>query len=77
MGAWYYRISVACDTLEFELWIELVSSHLHWCGPLHLAFPSNVAYACTNTQHVLLEEEGDNEKWDLNYKDMFPRVLGY
>ena len=34
MDAWYCRISVACDTMEFEFF----SSHIHWCGPLHLAF---------------------------------------
>ena len=28
-----------------------------WCGPLHLAFPDNVAYACTNIQQVASEEE--------------------
>ena len=29
------------------------SSHLRWCGPLHLAFlGDDVAYACTNIQLV-------------------------
>jgi hypothetical protein len=28
-----------------------------WCGPLHLAFPNDVAYACTNIQQVAGEEE--------------------
>jgi hypothetical protein len=23
-----------------------------WCGPLHLTFPNDVAYACTNIQQV-------------------------
>ena len=23
-----------------------------WCGPLHLAFPGDVAYVCTNIQQV-------------------------
>ena len=53
MDAWYYRISVAFDTMEFESFF----SHLRWCGPLHLAFLGNVAYACTNIQQVAIEEE--------------------
>ena len=28
-----------------------------WCGPLHLAFPDDVADACTNIQQVAEEEE--------------------
>jgi hypothetical protein len=28
-----------------------------WCGPLHLAFSDDVAYACTNIQQVAREEE--------------------
>ena len=42
--------------------IELVYEHygitqsatflMVWCGPLHLASPGDVAYACTNTQQV-------------------------
>ena len=32
-----------------------------WCGPLHLAFPGNVAYACTNIQQVAEEEEEEEE----------------
>ena len=28
-----------------------------WCGPLHLAFLGNVAYACTNIQQVAKEEQ--------------------
>ena len=27
------------------------------CGPLHLAFPGNVADACTNIQQVAEEDE--------------------
>ena len=27
-----------------------------WCGPLHLAFPGDVAYAYTNIQQVAEEE---------------------
>ena len=46
MDAWYYRIGAACDTVEREF--ILLSSHLCWCGPLHLAFPDDVAYASTN-----------------------------
>ena len=32
-----------------------------WCGPLHLTFPGDVAYACANIQHVTQEvvEEDD------------------
>ena len=33
------------------------SSHLRWCGPLLLAFPVDVVYACTNIQQVAEEEE--------------------
>jgi hypothetical protein len=29
-----------------------------WCGPLHLAFPGDAAYACTNIQQVAEEEDG-------------------
>ena len=28
-----------------------------WCGLLHLTFPGDVAYACTNIQQVASEEE--------------------
>ena len=28
-----------------------------WCGPLHLAFPGDVAYACTTIKQVAEEEE--------------------
>ena len=31
-----------------------------WCGPLHLTFPGDVAYACTNIQ----EEEEDTPHID-------------
>ena len=44
----YCRISVACDTMEFEF--ILLSPPL--CGPLHLTFPGDVAYACTYIQQV-------------------------
>ena len=27
----------------------------HWCGPLHLAFPGDVAFARTNIQQVAWE----------------------
>ena len=37
------------------------SSHLRWCGPLHLAFPGDMAYECTNIQQVAEEEEEDWE----------------
>ena len=45
------------DTVELvqhvTLWnLNAFSSHLHWCGPLHLPFPGDVAYACTNIQQV-------------------------
>ena len=32
-----------------------------WCGPLHLAFPIDVTYACTNIQQVTEEEEKEEE----------------
>ena len=32
-----------------------------WCGPLHLAFPGDVAYACTNIQQVAEEEEEEGD----------------
>ena len=31
-----------------------------WCGPLHLAFPDDVAYACTNIQQVAEEKEEED-----------------
>jgi hypothetical protein len=35
---------------------------MFWCGPLHLAFPGDVAYACTNIQQVASKEgEGEGE----------------
>ena len=38
--------------------LHSLSSHLRrWCGPLHLAFLADVAYACTNIQQVAQEEE--------------------
>ena len=45
------------DTIEIvqhvTVWnLTSFSSHLRWPGPLHLAFTSNVAYACTNIQQV-------------------------
>ena len=40
--------NVAHDTMEFDK----VRRFNGWCGPLHLAFPSDVAYACTNIQQV-------------------------
>ena len=33
------------------------SFHLRWCGPLHLAFLGDGAYACTNIQQVAEEED--------------------
>jgi hypothetical protein len=33
-----------------------------WCGPLHLAFPGDVANACTNIQQVAEEEEEEEEE---------------
>ena len=32
-----------------------------WCGPLHLPFPGDVTYACTNIQQVACEEEAEAE----------------
>ena len=56
-----------CDTIELVQHetllfiiiydIRIHSSDHHWCGPLHLAFPGDVAYACTNIQQVWSEEE--------------------
>ena len=52
------EISVACDTMEFEF----ILLSLCCCGPLHLTFLGDVAYACTNIQQV--EEEDDEEEED-------------
>ena len=59
------------DTIKLvqhvTLWnLNSFSSHLRWCGSLHLAFPTNVAYACTNIQQVASaeEEEGDTPHID-------------
>jgi hypothetical protein len=38
-----------------------------WCGPFHLVFLGNVAYACTNIQQVAAaaeEEEEEEEEED-------------
>ena len=59
MDAWYYGISVACDTMEFE--IIFLSPPLVWSTLL--AFPGDVTYACTNIQQVT-EEEGDTPHID-------------
>ena len=32
-----------------------------WCGPPHLAFPGDVACACTNIQQVAEEEEEEED----------------
>ena len=32
-----------------------------WCGPLHLAFPGDVADTCTNIQQVVSKEEEEEE----------------
>ena len=43
------------------LWkLNSFSSHLCQCGPLHLAFPGDVAYACTNIRQVASEEEEED-----------------
>ena len=62
------------DTIEsvkhVTLWnLDSFSSHLHYCGPLHLAFPLDVAYACFKIQQVAKEEEEDER--------IFYRVSGY
>ena len=41
-------------------------SHLRWCGPLHLAFPCDVVYACTNIQQVAEEEEEEEDTPHIN-----------
>jgi hypothetical protein len=33
-----------------------------WCGPLRLAFPCDVPYACTNIQQVAYEKEEEEEE---------------
>ena len=40
------------------------SSHLYWCGPLHLAPLDDVAYACINIQQVVEKEEEDTPHID-------------
>jgi hypothetical protein len=40
-----------------------------WCGPLHLAFPGDVEYACTNIQQVAQEEEEEEEDGDIPHID--------
>ena len=42
------------------------SSHLRWCGPLHLAFLDDVAYTCTNIIQVTEEEEEDPPQIDYD-----------
>jgi hypothetical protein len=39
-----------------------------WGGPLHLAFPADVAYACTDIQQVA-EEEEEEEEGDTRHID--------
>ena len=51
-----------CDTIEFVLHVTFWNNTkrnilMMWCGPLHLAFPCDVADACTNIQQVVEEEE--------------------
>ena len=50
------------------LWnLKSFSFHLRWCGPLHLAFPGDMAYVSTNIQQVAEEEEegeGDTPHMD-------------
>ena len=43
-----------CDTIKHvTIWnLSSLSPHLRWCGPLHLTFLGNVAYACTNIQQM-------------------------
>jgi hypothetical protein len=58
MDAWYYRISVACDIWNNTKCNILMLS----CGPLHLAFPEDVAYAFTNIQQVTYKEEEQEQE---------------
>jgi hypothetical protein len=44
-------------------------SSVVWHGPLHLAFPGNVAYVCTNIQQVVEEEEEEEEEEDTPHID--------
>jgi hypothetical protein len=39
------------------------------CGPFHLAFLGDVAYACTNIQQVAEEEEEEEEEEDTPHTD--------
>ena len=55
-----------CDTIELvqhvTLWNNTKCNILMvWCGPLHLPFPGDVTYACTNIQQVACEEEAEAE----------------
>jgi hypothetical protein len=33
-----------------------------WCGPLHLAFPGDVAYACIKIQQVAYDDDDEEEE---------------
>ena len=49
------------------LWnLNSFSSHLRWCGPLHLAFPGDVACACTNVQQVAAATAATEEEDTLH-----------
>jgi hypothetical protein len=54
------ELVLACDTME-EHRVQH-SNGVVWCGPLHLAFPGDVADACTNIQQVASKEEEEEEE---------------
>ena len=41
---------------HYGIWIQFC-----WCGPLHLAFSGDVAYACTNIQQEAAEAEEEED----------------
>ena len=46
--------------------LNLFPCQLCQCGPLHLAFPGDVADACTNIEQVVVEEEEEEEGGNLH-----------
>ena len=59
------------------LWnLNSFSSHIRWCGPLHLPFLGNLAFACTNIQQVAQEEEVEEleEEGDTAHIDTWHNV---
>ena len=54
---WHYGITQR----RCEDDLNSFSRHLRKFGPLHLAFPDDVAYSCTNIQQVVEEEEEEED----------------